>query len=226
MKTLERDHGWTITLAVNDTLTMTFRGALQLSFRPGAFRTNDTEEDVAYSGNAPIRLTYIADSHEHYPQLLSTEKRFFLQFMRAQLQSLQQSQVLVKDLLHFISSSWQRACQVAEEARVLGVHFRTEPAILSDENMAINSSVLLRATKTKLNIAFEVGIQSKEGVLGLDVTIKSSARVVYGEPLNGKKMGDFLEQKLAARQNGLGEGTRWAQVVGELEERLIIRGRK
>lgn len=226
MKTLERDHGWTIASAVDDTLTMTFRGALQLYFSPGVFRTNDAHEDVADSDNAPIRLTYIADSHEHHPQPLSTEKRFFLQFMRAQLQSLQQSHVLVKDLLHFISSSWQRACQVAEEARMLGVHFRTEPAILSDENMAINSSVLLRATKTKVNIAFEVGIRGGAGVTGLDVTVKPSARVVYGEPLNGKKMGDFLEQKLGARRDGHGEGTRWVQVVGELEERLIARRRK
>ena len=226
MKTFEREHGWTIASAVNDTLTMTFRGDLQLYFSPGVFKTNGAHEDVGCSDNAPIRLTYIADSHEHRPQPLSTEKRFFLQFMRAQLQSLQQSHVLVKDLLHFISSSWQRACQVTEEARMLGVHFRTEPAILSDENMAINSSVLLRATKTRVNIAFEVGIRSGEGVADLDVTIKPSARVVYGEPFNGKRMGDFLEQKLGAMKASHGEGIRWVQVVGELEERLIARGRK
>ena len=109
---------------------------------------------------------------------------------------------------------------------MLGVHFRTEPAILSDENMAVNSSVLLRATKTKVNVAFEVGIRSGEGVAGLDVTVKPSARIVYGEPLNRKKLGDFLEQRLVARKAEHGEGTRWVQVVGELEERLIARGRK
>ena len=109
---------------------------------------------------------------------------------------------------------------------MLGVHFRTEPAILSDEKMAVNSSVLLRATKTKVDIAFEVGIRSGEGVAGLDVTVKPSVRIVYGESLNGKKMGDFLEQKLGAKKAEHGEGARWVQVIGELEERLIARGRK
>ena len=224
---LERVHGWTVTSAAEGTLTMSYRHALQLYFSPGAFQSSSSHAEIAQTENASISLTYIADGHEYHPQPLSTEKRFFLQTMRAQLQFLQQSNVVVKDLLHFISSSWEKACQVAEEARMLSVHYMTEPTIMSDETLAVNCSILLRAIKTKVEIAFEVSIRNGDGVAGLDVTVKPSARVVYGEVLNGKKMGDFLEQKLDAKKKGEhGERTPWVQVVRELEERLIKRGKK
>lgn len=223
---LEREHGWTVTSAAEHTLTMTYRRALQLYFSPGAFKSNSSQVEVARWENASISLTYIADGHEYHPQPLSTEKRFFLQIMRAQLQFLQQADVTVKDLLHFISSSWEKACQVAEEARMLGVHYMIEPTIMSDETMAVNCSILLRAIKTKVDVAFEVSIRSGDGVAGLDVTVKPSARVVYGEVLNAKKMGDFLEQKLDAKKGAHGESVPWLQVVGELEQKLIKRGKK
>ena len=61
----------------------------------------------------------------------------------------------------------------------------------------------------------------------MDVTVKPNARFVYGEELNGKKMGDFLGQKLdVSKKEKNREKGRWAQVAGELEKRLIPRGKK
>lgn len=206
---------------------MTYKRALQLYFTPRAFKCSDPHSNASGSYNAPISLTYIADGHEYDPQSMSTEKRFFLQSTRAQLQFLQQSQVTVKHLCTFISSSWDMACQVAEEAQILGAVYITQPMIMSDETLLVQSTLLLREIRTKVNITIEVSIRNGEGVTDMDVTIKPSARVVYGEELNAKRMNDFLGQKLGLRKKGkYAEKGRWASVVGELDRRLSVRGRK
>ena len=221
---LEDSHGWTIVSAAESALTMTYHRTLQLFFTPMSFRS---ERFPAKLENSPISLTYIADSREYHPQPLTTEKRFFLQIMRAQLQCLQQSQIKVKDLLGFISSSWEIASTIAEQARVLGVSFITEPTITSDEVMAIHSFILLSAMKTKVEVVFEIKVRSGDGIASLGVGVKPSAKVIYGEGLKEKKMGEFLESKIAGKGKGAKEKKGvWAKAVNELEERLVARGRK
>lgn len=225
---LEQEHGWTITSAADAALTMTYNHTLQLYFSPHSFLASDTQADTAPDqANSSISLVYIADAHEHHPKPLTTEKRFFLQIMRAQLQFLEQSKTRVNELLAFVSSSWQKACRIAEEARVLGSQYITEPTILSDETLAIRSAILLRKMKTKVNVSFEVGVRTGAGAAGIDVSVKPSAAVVYGEALNEKKMGDFLEQKTGGKRKGKNvDGPRWGLAVRELEDRLIARGKK
>lgn len=221
---LEDSYGWKIVSAAESALTMTYHRTLQLIFTPTSFRS---ETFPAKLENSPISLTYIADSYEYYPQPLTTEKRFFLQIMRAQLQCLQQSQIKVKDLLAFISSSWEIASTVAEQARVLGVSYITEPTITSDEVMAIHSFILLSAMKTKVEVIFEIKVRSGDGIDSLGVGVKSSAKVIYGEGLKEKKMGEFLESKIAGKGKGAREKKGiWAKAVSELEERLVARGKK
>ena len=201
---------------------MTYKRTLQLFFTLNAFLPKDSEAETGAGDNAPISLTYIADAHEYHPQPLTTEKRFFLQIMRAQLQCLQQSSTKVRDLLSFVSESWQSACAVAEKANVLGISYITEPTITSDEAMAIHSSILLRPTRTKVEVGFEVKVRTREGVHALGVGVKVSARVVYGESLKEKKMGEFLESKIKGAE---GRAV-WAEAVRELEERCLARGKK
>ena len=165
---------------------MTYNRALQLFFTPSSFKSN---ESAAKSENSPISLTYIADAHEYHPQPLTTEKRFFLQIMRAQLQCLQQSQTKVKDLLAFVSSSWEAASTIAEQARGLGVGYLTEPTIRSDEVMAVRSFIFLNAMRTKVEIIFEVKARSGDGVAALNVGVKASAKVCYGEVLKYMALG-------------------------------------
>lgn len=220
---LEDAHGWTIVSTAESAITMTYNGTLQLFFTPASFKSNGSPAELE---NSPISLTYIADAHEYHSQPLTTEKRFFLQIMRAQLQCLQQSQTKVKDLLAFVSSSWEIASKIAEQARVLAVSYITEPTITSDEVMAVRSFILINAMKTKVEVVFEVKVRSGDGVASLGVGVKSNAKVCYGEGLKEKKMGEFLESKIAGKGKGGKDRGVWAKAVGELEERLVARGKK
>lgn len=172
--------------------------------------------------NSSISLTYIADAHEYHPQALTTEKRFFLQIMRAQLQCLLQCQTKIKDLLGLVSGNWEKACAIFEEARILNMSYITEPTIQSDDVMTVRSVLLLRDMKTKLDIGFEVTVQSQESTVELDVAVRPSAKVVYGESRKEKKMVEFLEQRISGKS---GTGA-WAMAVEELEKKLIAQGRK
>ena len=219
---LEDTYGWCVVSTMDSTVTMTYKRTIQLFFTPSSFRRSDENERSAQVGNAPISLTYTADAHVCHPQPLTTEKRFFLQIMRAQLQCLQQSQTSVKDLLTFVSSNWETASKIAEEARMLSVGYITEPTIISDEAMAIRSVILLHAMRTKVEVILEVRVRSGEGVATLGVGLKSAAKVCYGEGLKEKKMAEFLESKI----KGIKEKGTWVRAVGELEDRLRARGKK
>jgi len=217
---LEKAHGWTITAVAESALTMTYNRTLQLFFTPASFKQNDNSQTGVE--NSPISLTYVADAHEYHPQPLTTEKRFFLQIVRARLQCLQQWQTKVRDLLSFVSSSWETASTIAEEARMLGVSYITEPSITSDEAMAVRSSILLRAMRTKVEVDFEVKVRSGDGVATLGVSVSPNAKVCYGETLKEKKMAEFLESMVKGAK---GSGV-WVKAIGELEGRLLTRGKK
>ncbi|KAL8907748.1 MAG: hypothetical protein Q9207_001231 [Kuettlingeria erythrocarpa] len=221
---LEDAYGWKITSAAGSTLTMTYKDALQLYFSPSSFITPGSST-AAVADNSPISLTYLADAHEYHPRPLTTEKRFFLQIIRAQLQCLQQSQVLTSDLLNFITRNWEAALTIAEEVRSLGTAYMTEATIVSDEVMAVEAVLLLQQTRTKLAVSFRVqarGGEGENGMEGLEVAVSSKAKVVYGEDLKEGKMAEWLDGKLAEDQ----EAGAWARVVGKLEEKLKARSRK
>lgn len=105
---------------------------------------------------------------------------------------------------------------------MLGVSYIIEPTITSDEVMAVRSSLLLRAMRTKVEVDFEVKVRSGDGVEALGVGVRLNAKVCYGEGLKEKKMAEFLESKVKGAK---GSGV-WVKAVGELEERLLARGKK
>lgn len=181
--------------------------------------------------DSPISLTYIGDAQEYKSQPLSTEKRFFLQIMRASLQCLPQATTKIMDLLKFVSRSWETACLISEEIRILGISYITEVTILLDEVMAIKSVLLLRDMKTKVHVGFEVKVQSVENAIEIEVNIQPTAKVIYGKELKEKNMTDFLQQKIDDDKNNNdklengGVGV-WARAVLDLQERLIARRRK
>ncbi|KAL9102220.1 MAG: hypothetical protein Q9163_002602 [Psora crenata] len=220
--TLEASCGWTIASANGLVLTMTYNRTLQLLFRPASFLPKGSVVDINPSENAPISLSYIADTHGYQPQPLTTQKRFFLQIIRAQLQCLHQSQTKTTTLLAFVGGSWDIACSIAEEINALCVSYITEPTITADEEMVIRSTILLRAMRARIEVVFEVRVHGGEGVNVLGVSVKPKARVCYGETLNEKKMSEFLESRIHG-VHGYGV---WARATRELEERLIARGKK
>ena len=142
--------------------------------------------------------------------------------MRAQLQCLDQSRTSLQELLAFVSNSWDAASSVVEEARYLGVGYISESSITSDEAMVVQASILLRTMRTKVEVGFEVRVSSGEGAAPLGIDVRPSVKVFYGEGLKEKKMTEFLESKI----KGVGGRGIWVRAVGELEERLIARGKK
>ena len=214
---LENAYGWTITSASDSALTLVYRGVLQLFLTPSAFCKNGAPKS---SENSPISLSYIADTHEYHPVPLTTEKRFFLQIMRARLQCLQQCQTQIKDVLAFVKAGWEQACVVAKETKQLNLTYVTEPCIRSDDVLAIASMVLLRDMKTKVNVIFEVHVGEDKLDVQMDTT--SHAKVIYGESLNEAKMGEFLKQRIGGCKGAAG----WASAVRELEVKLVARGKK
>lgn len=219
---LQDSFGWTISAATESTITMTYKGALQLYFAPGSFTLGSKSSVAASLENSSIGLAYIADNDEYHPQPLTTEKRFFLQIMRVQLQCLQQSQTTTQKLLAFVSRSWETACAISEEIRILGAIYITEPTIISDEVLMIHSTLLIRGTRTKVETCFKVQAQPGEGIADLEVAVKSSVAIVYGERRNEKKMADFVDQKLSESD----ESGSWLNAVKKMEEKLIARGKR
>ena len=217
---LEEAHGWNIITVAESAITMTYVKTLQLVFNPSSFTAD--AEPTARAENSTISLTYIADTAEYHAQALTTDKRFFLQIMRAQLQCLQQSHTKIKDLLDFVSSSWENASAIVEECRMTSVSYITEPTITSDEAMAVRSTILLQAMRTKVEVVFDVQVQSGDGVAALTVVVKPRAKVCYGEGLKEKKMAEFLESKIKDQAS---RGV-WLKAMAELEERLLARGKK
>ncbi|KAL8736938.1 MAG: hypothetical protein Q9181_002186 [Wetmoreana brouardii] len=237
VSSLETSYGWKITSASGSTLTMTYNDILQLYFTPTSFihPNASSPTNPTTKANSPISLTYIADTHEHHPKPLTTEKRFFLQIMRVQLQCLRQAEVRTDELLNFVSRNWEAALIIAGEVRGLGTMYITDTSIMDDECMVVEALLLLKHIQTKLQVGFEVQARGSEsvgdsgdgswkgesgvGVGELDIAVKSRVKVVYGEGLKEGKMSEWVDGRLE-------EGESWVRAVGRLEERLRGRGRK
>ena len=83
---------------------------------------------------------------------------------------------------------------------------------------------------TKVDVCFEVDVKSQDdgngndhggnAIQALKVRTGVKAKVVYGEGLKEKMMGEFLERRVGA------QGRSWMDGVGELEEKLRARGKK
>ncbi|KAL8863783.1 MAG: hypothetical protein Q9198_010340, partial [Flavoplaca austrocitrina] len=162
---------------------MTYKDSLQVYFTPSSFLSpSSSSPTTTNTENSPISLTYIADSHEQHPKPLTTEKRFFLQIVRAQLQCLVQSSTSTADLLSFISRNWDVALTITEEVRSLNTQYITTTSILSDEVMNVQAVLLLQQIKTKLEVNFQVqarGGEGEEGIKeGLEVAVRSDVKVV------------------------------------------------
>ncbi|KAI9690508.1 MAG: hypothetical protein M1822_009471 [Bathelium mastoideum] len=196
---------------------MAYRSDIQVYFDLASFQLGDSSL-ATKKENSPIRLTYIGDGHEHRLRPLATEKRFFLQIMRAHLQCLAQSQTRIKELLSFVAAGWQRACAVSDAVQSLGRDFITEVSILSDETMEAQSMMLLSKLETKVMVRFRVGASVGED--GIDTRITPTAQVMYGERYNEPKMAEFLASKVGNGFDG------WADATRELKDRLIAKGRK
>jgi kinetochore protein Spc7/SPC105 len=201
---------------------MAYKNQLQLFFHPAAFAI-PSQQARKSRPNAPISLSYTArNPHNDQPKELGTTTRFFLQLLRANLQALPQCETSVKDMLNFISSGWESATAVAEAERRLSLEALTTSRIVSDERLAIESSLLLSRTRTKVRVVFELAAAVGDGEQGLELgtTVDVKADVIYGEALNAAKMTRCVVESVASVADG------WAEGVRELRGRLVAGGAK
>jgi kinetochore protein Spc7/SPC105 len=219
---IEKQHGWTITGVSGTTTSMTYRKDIELVFDAASFLPNHAKTTATQPLNSRLDLWYIGANRDLDPQPLTPEKEFFLQSIRDHIRGLPQAQTQVKDLLSAVSSSWNKACAVVNDIRLLRVGCPTDISKTSDDSILVKSTLLINALMTKVEIAFHLRSQSGEN--GIFVEVSHSAKVVYGERFNEPKMGAFLLDRCGrVVEEG---GMRWGEAVEELGEKLLARGRK
>lgn len=177
--------------------------------------------------NAPISLTYIGDQNRinnPHPRPLTTTKRFFLQLLRAHLQSVTQSQTQMSTLFKTIASGWNAALSVSEAVQLLEQVCLTDEVILSDERMAVDVFIILANLKTKVRARFVVEANMVQD--DLITVVRVEARVVYGERYDESKMSEFLAQFAGNSIGEVEEMGRWSVGVEDLKGRLLKRGKK
>ncbi|KAK1994835.1 Spc7 kinetochore protein [Colletotrichum falcatum] len=214
---LEKQHGWAVTGVSGSNISMTYRKEIELVFDLASFQHGQK--------NSRIDLWYIAANREPNPVPLSTEGDFFLQCTRDHIRGLPQSRTKIADLLHLVRAAWNKANCTSNHIRQLNITFPTAVARTSDSSVAVKSSLLLPQIETKVEIALEIRGSSKPD--GIEFTMHPEAKVVYGEHFNTGKMGEFLTTHLGDRVLSQEEGApSWSNVVVDLHERLLARGRK
>ncbi|KAI0521454.1 hypothetical protein F5B22DRAFT_595049 [Xylaria bambusicola] len=217
---LERRHGWAITGLAGSTISMTYERELELVFDVSAFYGDD-------SSNSRISLEYKPANRDGDPGAVSFEKGFFMRCIQNHLRGLDQSQTKVPTMLSLVSAAWKKANRVAANVRLLNCTFPTNITPTSDSSIAIRSTLLLASLETKVEVILE--LHGQHGRDGLQVSIVPQARVVYGENFKTDKVAEYLATRIGTSvdANGeQGEAESWSDVIVELHERLLARGRK
>jgi kinetochore protein Spc7/SPC105 len=199
---------------------MTYRQEIELVFDASLFKSNHAAPGPGEKANSTIDLWYIAGSRELNPLPLTTEKEFFLQNIRDYCRCLPQSKTHISDLLNAVSASWMMALEIIDDIRSLNHDCPTEMTKTSDTSIVVCSSLLLRPLATNVKLEFHVHHDSTQD--GVRVEVKPRCTVTYGERFNEAKMSEFL----ACRITEKGDRKSWADIVAELEARLLARGRK
>ena len=225
---LEKKSGWAVTGAQGTTLSLAYRREIELVFDVAAFRPGQR--------NAQIDLWYIGHTRTHDPQPCTPEAEFFLQCIRDHVRALRQCDTHPGKLLKVVRASWDTAKQAANQIRHLSLTFPTTTRKTSDTSLAVVVKMVLVPLQTKVEITLH--LRSVGSVRGLRIAVASEARVVYGEPFNAAKMGEFLAARIGNRVSTKGSARAskkesamrtddyWVEMLEELKGKLLARGRR
>lgn len=224
---LTAESGWAVVGASGSTLTLHFEKQLSLSFNTTAFAPQ-----AASSAPTGLSLAYIgAGAGETEP----TTNRFFIQFLRAHLHALPAASTSHSQLLKLVASVWRTARAVERQIAFLKLRVGpTEPRIVGDERLGVESEVLLPGVSSKVCVGFEIvaGVvqqgEDEDRSLGVQAQVEVHARVVYGEGYRQDRMGEFVKKRISGvLACGLEEEEgAWADAVVELKKGLVRRGAK
>ncbi|ROT39335.1 Spc7-domain-containing protein [Sodiomyces alkalinus F11] len=217
---MEKQYGWAITGTSGTTISMAYKRDIELVFNVSSLQRDHK--------NAQIDLWYVASNRETgaEPSKPSTaESEFFLQCIRDHVRALPQSPTKIPDLLRTVRTSWDLAVSTRSQIRRINTTFPTTVVRTSDSSIAICSSLLLVPIETRVEVSLHVQAASRPD--GVEFSLHPQARVVYGETFNAGKMSEFLSTHLGEMVRPVGEGApSWCDVLVDLHERLLARGRK
>jgi kinetochore protein Spc7/SPC105 len=91
--------------------------------------------------------------------------------------------------------------------------------IVSDEQLDIESSILLTKVRTKVRVSFAIR-PSLAADLQWSFSVRPQVTVVYGEDYDEKNMTKFLRAHDGDAMDG------WDEAVRKLREKLVARGPK
>lgn len=184
---------------------MTYRGQLKLKFYPSAFITKSS--DNAEKTNLPLEL--MAMKQKGMTPIAS----LVLQSLQRRLATIQQSKITPKQLLHFISSAWDRTLGLENEARML--EFCGVTRLTLSEPKDLSASLSLRARCTILGNAPASATPSRKGTAAkidgakrIDVDFTVHAK--FPSAADNTEIGtlDFDIDTLATKVYGFGAGNK------------------
>ncbi|KAK2594800.1 hypothetical protein QQS21_007487 [Conoideocrella luteorostrata] len=210
---IEKQYGWAVTSLSGTILSMAYEREIEIVFDVASFQP--------HQHNSRIDLWYIGDKNDAGGSK-TAEKEFFLQRIRDHVRALPQNRTKILDLLNIVRTAWDKARFVISQISTINVTFPTNVAKTSDTSVAVTSSLLLTALRTRVETTLHLHGQSIPQ--GIDIGISTQVKVVYGEHFNVGKVGEFLATKIGDRIGVKQEG--WSDILVELQKRLIARGKK
>lgn len=217
---IEHQTGWSIVSAESATdpmLTMSYRGQLQLKFYPGAFITKN---NPAGKTNMSLELISIKG------KAISPIASLVLQCLQTHLAIIEQPNTTPRQLLRFISTAWDRALGLENEARMLEFCGVTR---LTLSTPADTSSPSLRARCTLLSNAAIPSTPGQKGTPAKNtgakrIDVDFTVRTLVSGHEDSKELGslEFDIETLATKVYGFGAGNKSGLSVKEM---LSILGR-
>lgn len=235
--TLQKQTGWSLSAAEEDpdgpsdfgvALTMSYKSELRLFFYPAAYQTGDADAGHRRTGrksksvsgpSAPISLTFsqITEDEAMPASELSTEKRFFLQLIRSQLQAfsmMPKGAVTPRTLLDTVSRGWNMANQISSEVRLLNMIGITSTTILGDEKLGTKVMLMLTG-KGRVDIEFNLSVVIlNDGEISATTGI--SIKAIYGAARDlltdskTRKVQQALTKEVESKELGSGA---WVRAV-------------
>lgn len=220
---IERQTGWSIVSAESTTdpmLTMSYRGQLQLKFHPSAFITKNISPEKE---NMPLELITIKS------KTISPIASLVLQSLQSHLTTIQQSKTTPKQLLHFISTAWDRTLGLENEARMLEFCGVTR---LTLSTPPTTSSLSLRARCTLLGNTAVSSTPGRKGAAAKNtgakrIDVDFTVRAIVLTPEDSGEIGslEFDIESLATKVYGFGVGNK-AGLSGREMQSILGRGLK
>lgn len=202
---------------------MCYRDQLRLSFHPGAFSIGNASQTADEKKNMPLELVYSPGaSHKTAvrptPQL-SPIASLILKSLQNHIATIQQSTVTPKQLLRFISETWDRILGLEEEARMLEFCGVTKLTLTEDSENDKKPSLRARCTllsripsgqqkqqqKTPTRKRIPSAMTEKQKRIDIDFSIKT--RIIPNTGDNAIGTMHFDTDVTASKVYGFGSGS-------------------